>query len=88
MKNNINTFIYVLIQVNLALGKHASISSRAHFWSRSELANDGDDGQGDTKCTQTIGNVTDAWWQVDLEGASILSVHITYAENSEYTVDG
>lgn len=74
--------------VNLALGKHASISSRAHFWSRPELANDGDGGQVDTKCTQTVGNDTEAWWQVDLQGASILSVQITYAENSADTMAG
>lgn len=75
-----------LFSVNLALGKHASISSRAHFWSRPELANDGDGGQVDTKCTQTVGNDTEAWWQVDLQGASILSIQITYADNSKYIV--
>uniref|UniRef100_K1PD74 Multiple epidermal growth factor-like domains 6 n=1 Tax=Magallana gigas TaxID=29159 RepID=K1PD74_MAGGI len=75
-------------QINLALGKHADISSRAHFWSRPELANDGDGGQVDTKCTQTVGNDTEAWWQVDLQGASILSVQITYAENSADTMAG
>nr|XP_022309675.1 multiple epidermal growth factor-like domains protein 6 [Crassostrea virginica] len=74
--------------VNLALNKHATITSRAHFWSRPELANDGNDGQDDAECTQTIHNVTEAWWQVDLIGASILSVHITYAQNSADTMAG
>ena len=74
----------VLLVVNLALNKHATITSRAHFWSRPELANDGNDGQDDAECTQTIHNVTEAWWQVDLIGASILSVHITYAQNSKF----
>ncbi|XP_062622133.1 multiple epidermal growth factor-like domains protein 10 [Saccostrea cucullata] len=73
---------------NLALEKHAIMSSRAHFWSKPELANDGDVSQDEVKCTQTLTNATQAWWQVDLSGASILYIHITYAKNSADTMAG
>jgi hypothetical protein len=65
---------------NLALNKHAIISSRAHFWSKPELANDGDSSQEEVKCTQTLTNATQAWWQANLGAVNILDIHITYAE--------